>query len=665
MIVIAKQKEYRPVLNRQVLTALRPRPPVKAWEWINQHGRDAKGRLFDGDKVPHFRGVCEAWDDPAIRKIVLMFGTRLVKTLGSHELMACAMATNPMPGIYGTATDKLAKRTVREKIYKILEQITATRWQLLPEKFRSTSEIRLADSTWVVAYSGSETLLADWPGFYGIGNEIDKWDKSVSDEGDTLAQFLERFKDSPSHKILLECSPSVKGHSRIEAEYLTSDQRRYHVPCPHCRHHQVLRLGSGKPGEGGLKWDKLPDGHNDPDLAERTARYICESCHKAIHDHHRPRMMRLGVWAPKGCSVDKRGRVVGKPDRAGSVAGFQLSSLYSLQLTWGRVASAFVTMKRSPKTLQMFINGWLSETWEPHRVKSEPEDVAERLSTADAIGVMPAWATWLFAAVDVQAEYFKWLLVAAGPGERAAIIDRAACDTWDEVYEQCVNRAVQHADGGTALLPCLTLIDSAHKTEEVYKQSRAWSRADRLVIPCKGANTDMAGEPYQKVTIGDGTKRGSRIQRRQALKFSGVVRIRVNAFYYEPIIERWLASRSPDTAGSLGVPAELAHDADFMREICNAAMSDEPSKMDPDRLLWVKRWESEPNDFRDCLKYARCAMDVKFRGNWRTAERRQVAAAIRPVEQAAQQQPRGDGEVYEGRRHRLRNRPRRERAVRR
>jgi phage terminase large subunit GpA-like protein len=618
------------VWNRQVQRALRPRPRVDSWDWINKHGRDSKGRLFDGEKMPWLKGVCESWDDPNVRKIVLMWGTRLGKTLGSHELMACAMSNNPMPGIYATATDKLAKRTVREKIYKILEQVKQTRWQLLPEKFRSTSELRLKESTWVVAYSGSETLLADWPGFYGIANEVDKWDKSESTEGDTLAQFFERFKDSPSHKILVECSPSIKDRSRIEAEYLQSDMRRYFVPCPHCKHHQVLRMGSGQTGEGGLRWDKPKDGESTADVAERTARYICEQCGKSIYDRHRPNMMRCGVWAPKGCTVDKKGKLCGKVERTCSVAGFRLSSLYSLQLTWGKIAAAFTTMRRNPKTLQMFINGWLAETWEPYRIKSEPEDVADRLSTDDKPGVIPKWATWLFSAVDVQAEYFKWMKVAAGPGERVSIVDRGICDTWEEVFEHCVNQPVPHADGGPALLPCLTLIDSGDgkKTDEVYRKCREWSRLDRLVLPCKGANTD-SGSSYEK-SVKVPEKHNSRSLKRQALRAQGAVVIRVNSFWHEPIIQRWLDARKPDDADSLSIPRELADDLEFMRELCNAVQSDDPSKMDPDRLLWKKRWESEANDFRDTLKYCRCAIDVKFRGNWRVAERRQLGATEAP-----------------------------------
>ena len=92
--------------------------------------------------------------------------------------------------------------------------------------------------------------------------------------------------------------------------------------------------------------------------------------------------------------------------------------------------------------------------------------------------------------------YFKWMKVAAGPGERVVIVDRGICDSWDEVYAHCVNHANEHADGGPQLLPCLTLIDSGdgNKTAEVYRKCREWSRLDRLVLPCKGANTDTGNE---------------------------------------------------------------------------------------------------------------------------------------------------------------------------
>ena len=630
----------------EVKSAFAPRPFLPTWEWVCANGRTHEAQPFDATQMPWAKGVCEAWDDPNVREVVMMWGTRLGKTMISLQLVAKTFATDPKNGIFASSTEGLAKRTADEKLYKVLAAIQQTRKLLLPEHLRTVKEIRISDCTWPVVWSGSNSMLADWGAHYGWANEVSKWvDKKTADgvgkQGDTLSQFEERFKDYyQTRKVLFECSPGLKGKCKIEAKYLQSNQCRYHVPCPHCKSYQVLKMGTGD-GTGGIVFDKARDGRLDAELAQRTAAYECERCHKRIKDEDRWRMMRCGQWVPKGCRVDKKGKLCGKPERSCEIWGGQLSSLYSLQLRWGNIARKFVECLKNPAQLQVFKNDWLAETWEPFFIKSEPDEVADRLATADPVGIMPAWSTWLFAAVDVQAEYFKWILIAAGPGERVAVVARGACDTWAEVYDQCVNKATQHADGGAALMPCLTLIDSGDgkKTDEVYKQCRAWSRGNRLVIPCKGANNDMGGEPYQKVVIGDGTKKGTKTQRRQALKFQGVMRIRVNAFYYEPIVQRWLDSRLPEENDSLSVPAELCADSEFIRELCNGVQSGQPSKMDPHRLLWVPRWDNEPNDYRDDLKYGRCAIDVKFRGNWEVAKTRQpantaplVAKPVAPVQ---------------------------------
>jgi phage terminase large subunit GpA-like protein len=421
-------------------------------------------------------------------------------------------------------------------------------------------------------------------------------------------------------------------------------------------------MGSGAAGEGGLRWDKPKDDESHADAADRSARYICEQCGKSIHDRHRSGMMRGGVWAPKGCTVDKKGQLCGKTERTCSVAGFRLSSLYSLQLTWGKIAAAFVTMRRNAKTLQMFINGWLAETWEPYRIKSEPEDVADRLATDDVPGVIRFGRHVAIRCCRCAGRVFQ--MDDCCRGSRRTGGGRRPWDlrhVGGSLRALCQPRNVEHADGGPALLPCLTLIDSGDgkKTDEVYRKCREWSRLDRLVLPCKGANTDN-GSSYDKV-VKVPEKHTKRTLKRQALRAQGAVLIRVNSYWHEPIVQRWLDSRKPEDADSLSIPRELADDLEFMRELCNAVQSDDPSKMDPDRLLWKKRWTNEANDFRDTLKYCRCAIDVKFRGNWRVAEKRQlgVAAGSQPARTERREFQADDRS--EGRHRPRRQRARRER----
>lgn len=631
----------------EIAPALIPRPPVGSWEWICEHGRMPNGKPFDGDKIPWCRGVCNAWDDPITREIDLQWGTRLGKTTIGLQLMAKVAATRPMPGLFASSTQKLAQRTVRNKIYPVLEAVEQTRVQLPPARFRSIEEIRLRNSIWAVAWSGSDTQLADLSAFYGYANEIDKW--SMNDklggeagEGDSLAQFEERFKEFQNAKLLFECSPSTETHSRIEKKLLASNNCRYWVGCPKCGGRQVLRMGSDDPMSGGILFDRCSDGSLDPSLAMRTARYVCKHCQYEIYDDERPAMMRAGEWAPEGCSVDKRGRVIGTPRRNARRWGGQLSSLYSLQLRWGDIAEEFVNAIGNPGKLRMFVNGWLAEVWALRKNKSEPEIVAERLSVDTPRGVMPAWSTWLFGGVDRQDDHFVWMALAVGPDEQEHVVDYGCAETWAEVEERLINRKFKHEDGGEDLSPALTLRDSGYNTKEAYAECK---RSKGKVWPCKGSNTDLGGKAFEALQIGIAQKgKKERTQKRLAMVGRGLFRIRVSAYYYEPITQEQLDLREPGEPGGLSLNAGCRHDIDFVKQLCNGYESNEPSKINPDRCLWLKLKDSEPNDYRDTKKYARAAVDVKSwlrEGRGFLATRQNVTPVVRQVADSATSEARG------------------------
>lgn len=626
------------MLLSRILPAFRPAAKVSSWDWICEHGRMPDGTPFDGERIPWCRGVCEAWDDPETREMSLMWGTRLGKTTIGMQLMAKCAATAPAPGLFATSTQSLAKRTVRNKIYPVLANCRKTADLLPAQRWWTVEEIRLSNSPWAVAWSGSDTQLADLSAFYGYANELDKWtlnDRQGGDagEGDAEAQFLERFKEFYNAKILFECSPSTKRRSRIERRYLASNQCRYAVPCPSCGKFQVLKLGSDEPEKnGGILFDKGPDGHSDPAVARKTARYVCEHCRYEIHDDQRPKIMRRGVWVPAGCEVNKLGRLVGTPNRGPRLWGGQLSSLYSLQLRWGDIAEKFVTSKGDQRQFRMFVNGWLAETWEPYRVKSEPEQVGARLRTELPAGVVPSWATWLVAGVDRQQDHWVYLVVAVGPGEKTHVVQHGKLDTDDEVEEVVVRGLFEHEDGGEPLWPAVVFVDCGYRTKESYELCQRFRKDDkREVFPCKGANTDCAGEAYEVKIVGVDEGRSTRTKKQLLRAGRGLRRIRVNPYYYEPLIQQQLDDLSPGESGALSLNSDAADDNELLRQLCNGAESAEPSKTDPNRHLWVKRWESEPNDIRDCYKYARGAADFLFRnvlrGTWELAEQRQSVKA--------------------------------------
>ena len=108
-------------------------------------------------------------------------------------------------------------------------------------------------------------------------------------------------------KIFLVSTPTIQGVSRIEREYLASDQRRFFVPCPHCGAMQWLRFER-------LRWDK-----GQPE----TAAYWCEACERPIAERHKAadaaRPAAGGPTADRGRPAD-RGLPPLRPLRAAGLA---------------------------------------------------------------------------------------------------------------------------------------------------------------------------------------------------------------------------------------------------------------------------------------------------------------------------------------------------------
>jgi phage terminase large subunit GpA-like protein len=92
--------------------------------------------------------------------------------------------------------------------------------------------------------SGSEGDLASMSQRIVMKDEIDKWKTLSAGDPDSLAD--KRAQNSFNKKIInvstpRDHDPDSKVYSRITVKYEASDMRKYHVPCPFCKHPQILR----------------------------------------------------------------------------------------------------------------------------------------------------------------------------------------------------------------------------------------------------------------------------------------------------------------------------------------------------------------------------------------------------------------------------------------
>jgi len=594
-------------------------------DWARQHVHLPGGLPYDHEAYPHLGapgGPCDAVDDPLVRVIWLQFASRLGKTVFGLSFLLYASATAPGPGMFVSSREKLAKEIINTRLYPMLELCQPLRPQLKPEHRRKADRIDLRANRIYVGWARSPSTLADKGVKYGLGNEVDKWEQaSTSMEGDPLELFGERHKDYPTHKSIREGTPTVKGRSRVEAGRLASTNCHYAVPCPKCKRFQRLELGRDR--DGGLQWEKGDDGHSDPDVAFRTAHYVCAHCHAKLDDEYRGWMMRRGVWVPEGCRAnDKKAikaaerRMDGEPDssesflsgaprRNGAHAGYQLGSLYALSLSFGDYAQAYLRTKKKPQLRRSFVNSWQGETWEAGRSAAPADQLAERLAGAHARGSVPEWACYLVAGIDKQAAaggFMPFVVCAFGAAERAALVEWGEIEADPQIFSEIVYRQWPAADEGHPFLAMLSLIDSGYDTKHVYELCRN----RRGLLPAKGQ--DAAGDAsYRVAMLGLG---GSKPTRTAAKSAIGQPLVHVNVDYWEEEIQARLEDRLPGQPGALELPPEAARDVDLCRQLLNGMGAEATDRRGEIKRRWKKRDENEPNDYRDALRMALCAAQI-------------------------------------------------------
>jgi phage terminase large subunit GpA-like protein len=298
-------------------------------------------------------------------------------------------------------------------------------------------------------------------------DEVDAFPADVDGEGDPVSLAERRTTTFTRRKILLTSTPTVKGSSRIEAEYLRSDQRRFFVPCPSCSEMQWLKWPQ-------MKWEK--------DKPE-TARYECEHCKERFSEVNKGRMLAAGEW-----------RATAPGD--GKTAGFHLSGLYSPLgwLSWAELVDDFLRAKGDAPLLKTFVNTRLAETWDEQTgTRVDAEGLMERVERYER-GAVPDGVLCLTAGVDVQDNRLAVSIWGYGRDEEAWLIEHTEIwgdPTRTEVWKQLdvlIEGEYPRADGKKLKVLAACVDSGGHCAAEVYSHCRT-PRRGQMVVAIKGAST--------------------------------------------------------------------------------------------------------------------------------------------------------------------------------
>lgn len=461
-------------VGRVFATAVRPNDPITVSAWADKHRRlTAKGASEPGpwrtSRVPFLREIMDCLSSQHIAKeVIFVKSTQVGGTEVGLNWIGYVMDHAPGPMLAVLPTVEVGMRWSKQRLASMIGASERLSRIIAPSNSRdggnTTSMKEFAgDGMLIIGGANSAASLSSMPIKYLLLDEVDRFPIEVEDEGDPVDLAEARTTTFPRRKIFKISSPTIESLSRINKDWKKSDQRRYHVPCPHCNAMQPLI------------WDNLTWPEDAPDKAA----YRCVDCTALIEEHQKTWMLENGAW------------VAGHPDR--EVAGFHINALYTpigLGKTWVDHAKRYLEVKSDPIRLKVFTNTVLGECFEDETEKLDWQELKERAEPY-ALRTIPVGCLFLTAGVDVQKDRVEIFIRGFGEGGQRWVIDWHYIQgdpTRDEIWQtldEYLAKSLTNSFGISMRLAAVG-VDSGYLTQDVYNFCRA--RRHRNIYAVKGAH---------------------------------------------------------------------------------------------------------------------------------------------------------------------------------
>lgn len=336
-----------------------------------------------------------------------------------------------------------------------------------------------------------------------IFDEYVRYPLSAGTEGDSIRLATARtfaYAILGLAKLLFTSSPG-RMDSRGHQLWLTTDQCEYMVPCPACKHRQVLKWAQ-------VKWAKDKIGAHLP----HTAVYQCEKCGANWDDATRWAAVRAAPGAsPTGDPYEATAEFHGWK-------GYRLPGMCVLGSKLSSFVKQWLEAQGNPELLRVFVNTVLCE-WE--NVGGEAIDETGLLARREEWKLpkgreLPYGVAILTVGIDFQGDYAEYEIVGWGRGEESWSIEHGKiygsvkddASVFDDI-DKLLARGFTHAKGHKVFIRAASL-DSGYATQAVYKYckpriTRVLPNGQRQFVFCIKGRSEH-GRPLWPETGASGKK---------------------------------------------------------------------------------------------------------------------------------------------------------------
>ena len=444
------------------------KPPAKQTvsEWADKNRvlvseSSAEPGRWRTDRAPYQREIMDSFTQPGIWQIVIMASAQVGKSEIELNMMGCAIDNDPGPMLYIQPTDNVADDYSKRRIQPMIDACPRLRRKVYKQRSRDTTNTitmkTFPGGSLAIIGANSPADLSSKPVRYIFMDETDRFPPSAGTEGDPQ-ELAERRTETFRHnrKIVKTSTPTIKGHSKIETDYMNGTQEEWRTECPHCHTFSFIKFEN-------IKFEKetVKNEQGEEDYKVLSVGWECPVCKRVIPEHEAKRLPAKWVSNNPG-ALDN------------GIRSFRLNAFMSPWSSWKDIVWKFLKAKKDPDKLKVFHNTVLGETWEVHIKNGLEYELYKRREHYDA--EVPTGVLVLTMGVDTQDnrleyEVVGWDRVGQSWGiSRGIIPGRAdAPGVWEEI-DQLLDREWQ-LKNGMQMKILATFVDSGgHFTQDVYRE---------------------------------------------------------------------------------------------------------------------------------------------------------------------------------------------------
>ncbi len=456
----------------KIAKILAPPPKLTVSQWADGYRRlsqeaSAEPGRWNTERAPYQREILDAINDGRCEEIIIMSSAQVGKTEIILNIIGYYIAYDPSPILCLQPTLEMAQTFSKDRLAPMLRDTPELRGKVKDVRSRDSGNTILhkvfPGGHITMAGANSAAGLASRPIKIVLMDEIDRYPASAGTEGNPIKLAEKRTTTFWNRKKIKVSTPTIKGRSQIENEFLSSSKEEWCVPCPCCGKYQPY------------EWGRI---HFSDVTME------CKFCMERFSEMEWKE--NPGKWIAAADNPKKR--------------GFHLNELASPWKHWEEIIDEFRDANKALKEqgdaekMKVWINTTLGETWEEKGEAADEDVLFKRREryTAD----LPDGVLLVTAGVDVQDDRFEVEITGWGKGYESwgILYRKITCDpekeeSWDKL-EKFLDMELYFENKNSLLIACTCIDTGGHHTTEAYKFLKKMERKQKRIFGIKG----MGGE---------------------------------------------------------------------------------------------------------------------------------------------------------------------------